>query len=94
MALEDQGHKATILLITEQCLDQTELLIQVATREDRAEQVKAADLRLLLKEKATHLLQDLLLLLQVVAAEVVVAAVAAVEEVVQHVVEAEAKFHL
>jgi hypothetical protein len=56
--------------------------------------VKAADLRLLLKEKATHLLQDLLLLLQVVAVEVVVAAVAAAEEVVQHVVEAEAKFHL
>ncbi len=71
--------------------DQIELLIQVVTLEDLADQVIAVDLLRLLKEKAIRHLQDQLLLLQV--AEAVVAAVeAAAEVVVQHVVEAEVRF--
>ena len=71
--------------------DQIELLIQVATTADLAEQVIVADLLLLLKGKATLLLQDQHHLLRAVV--VVAAAVeAAVEVVAQHVAEVEARF--
>lgn len=87
----DLDHKAITQLTTEPYPDLIELLTRVVITADLVDQVIAADLLHLLKEKAIRHLQDQLLLLQVAEAEAVAAAVVVVA--VQHVVEAEAKVY-